>query len=291
MTNMRKFEFICCCFAALTMVSCGGDENDDDPVDLTVASSPKAFNYVTTVGNAAGFVSDAPRYEVVFDNNSKKAVVTMENIKLSESDEPKSYRFIDVPWTQGDGGKAKVIDVKSIVPDGYSNVVFDELDIIYYGEEKMIDNVDCRGLAVEYEVNGTANVTMVPYRMVCGGTTETLNTMTSKKFVSTKTVYTIDLDPSTMTADVTVSNASFDAAMPALRDMLFEDVNLVLSDGGFELHSPQFIPSIAGTPYPSYAISNFYVDAEFDSDMELRFRCMKVFSVEADLSSIYSPVN
>ncbi len=287
---MNKLRLIFGCAIFMALISCGGND-EPKPVDVTTVISSKSFNYVNVSGQNGGKAMAGARCVVAFDNISKTAVVEFENVRLADADAPVSYRIVDVPWTMDAQRNVRSISVKSVRTTGSSPVQINDLNIVYCNEMKEFDGVKCQSLAVEYGVEGKVAVTMIPCLMMFDGTTETLNTMTTKKFVTTKTSYTVSLDVDKMAADVTVANASFDPNMPAMRDMLFANIPLTLVDGGFKLNSELFTPSIGGVPYPNYAISDFAVDSDLASGTKLTFRCMKVFSVEAILSSAYSPVD
>ncbi len=273
---MLGVALMSCC-----MASCG---DSPEPVkDVVTASWPKSFNYVKTDGGNDQ-VFDAPVYKVEFENNSKTATVVMSNIRFSQGQTPGTYQLSGLNW-QYDGSApvpTRVIKVKSPHCDTATPYTFSDLEIVWR-ETTDIDGGKYEGFSMEYTVDNNMHVTVLPYETMYTGSTETVNVTAGSTFTSTSTIYTVTLRPATFTADIVVSKAAFAANMPALGDMLFPGVTLKLENGGFKMSCESLIPSIGGTPYPRFQITNLSGDCDLSDDMELVFDCQKVFTVTADL--------
>lgn len=271
------------------MASCGGsDENPEK--DLYEAVSASAFSYVSDNATGVGKVFDGPTYRVSYDNASLTATVKMENVRYADGEQPKSLVFSNVDWRFDNRTKARIIDASRLTPDGASAPVVTDLRIVTLAKAEVGDS-EMDGMAVSYDVDGAVAVTNVPYRTVFAGTTETVNTGSQSSFVSTEPIYSVDIIPGTMTAVLKITGAKFDPNMPPLGVMEFSDLDVTIVDGGYILTSASLVPTIAGTPYPRYAVTGLRMEVELDGDSELRFTCMGVFDVAAVFEAAYTPAD
>ncbi len=271
---------------ASTMVACGGSET---PVhDITEAISASSFSYVTDQAGV-GRVFSGPTYRVSFDNDDKTATVKMENVVWADGAQSASYVFTGVAWKFNPDNKARVIDADRLIPDGAMMPVITDLEITMY-ELKEIDGQTVSGLSVSYTAEGKYDVTNVPYRTMFTGSTETVNTTDNSSFETTKTTYAVDIDPQSMTGVLKINSAAFAENMPSL-NMEFPGLIVNVVDGGYRLHSDMLIPTIAGTPYPRFAITDFEMDVELDGDSRLEFKCMGIYKVEAFFEATYTPAD
>ncbi len=201
---------------------------------------------------------------------------------------PTSYVFSNVPFSVDSRTGTKIIDVARLTPDSDNTPVFTDVEILAQPLKK-IDEVEMDGVTVSYGVNGSVSVTNVPYRAVFEGATETVNSASGSAYVSTETNYVVDIDPRTMTGVLKVNNAAFAAEMPKLGTMEFAGLAVTIVDGGYILTSDELVPSIAGTPYPRYTVTNLRMKVDLNSGSELEFTCMGVFAVDAVFEAVYTP--
>lgn len=278
------------------MWSCGSnDHNEENTDNLVEFVSASSFSYVTEMSTGLGNQYEGPTYRITFNDDKRTAKVEMQNVRYAFGQTAASYVFSNVPFTVDRSNNARVIDVNRITPDKASAPVFTDLEIVALPEKDIDMNGDATkpvamdGVAVSYEVDGKYEVTNIPYRTVFEGTTTTTNNTDQSKFVSTKTTYVVDIDMTNMTGVLKINNPSFAANMPTLGTMEFAGLDVNIVDGGYELTCAQLIPSIGGTPYPRFAITNLSMKVELDGDAELKFNCMQVFSVVAECPAAYTP--
>lgn len=284
------------CTAGALMWSCGSnDHNEENTDNLVEFVSASSFSYVTEMSTGLGNQYEGPTYRITFNDDKRTAKVEMQNVRYAFGETAASYVFSNVPFTVDRSNNARVIDVNRITPDKASAPVFTDLEIVALPEKDIDMNGDATkpvamdGVAVSYEVDGKYEVTNIPYRTVFEGTTTTTNNTDQSKFVSTKTTYVVDIDMTNMTGVLKINNPSFAANMPTLGTMEFAGLDVNIVDGGYELTCAQLIPSIGGTPYPRFAITNLSMKVELDGDAELKFNCMQVFSVVAECPAAYTP--
>lgn len=287
---MNKKIFLTLCIAsAVCFGSCSN--NDDNPAkDIYEAVSASSFSYVSDKTTGVGKVYEGATYRVTYDNAKLTATVKMENVRFADSEQPRSLIFSNVPWRFDNRTKARIIDVDRLTPDGASGPLVTDLDIVTLAKATVGDT-DMDGMAVSYDVDGAYEVTNVPYHAVFAGTTETVNNNSQNSFVSTDPIYTVDINPANMTAVLKIAGAKFDPNMPALGVMEFAGLDATIVDGGYVLTSASLVPTIAGTPYPRYAITNLRMKAELDGETDLEFTCMGVFSVNAVFEGAYTPAD
>ena len=282
-----KYPFLLTALAlGVVMTSCGSDEKTVH--DITEAITTSSFSYVTDQ-NGVGRVFSGPTYRVSFDNDEKTAVVKMENVVWADGAQPASYVFTGVSWKFNPDNKARVLECDRLVPDGASAPVVTDLEITMYEPEEINGQV-ASGLSVSYTADGKYDVTNVPYRTIFTGATETVNSTDNTAFETTKTTYAVDIDPKSMIGVLKITNAAFAENMPSL-NMEFPGLVVIVEDGGYRLHSDMLIPTIAGTPYPRFAISDFEMDVDLDGDSHLEFGCMSIYKVEAFFEAAYSPAD
>lgn len=284
------------CTAGALMWSCGSnDHNEENTDNLVEFVSASSFSYVTEMSTGLGNQYEGPTYRITFNDDKRTAKVEMQNVRYAFGETAASYVFSNVPFTVDRSNNARVIDVNRITPDKASAPVFTDLEIVALPEKDIDMNGDATkpvamdGVAVSYEVDGKYEVTNIPYRTVFEGTTTTTNNTDQSKFVSTKTTYVVDIDMTNMTGVLKINNPSFAANMPTLGTMEFAGLDVNIVDGGYELTCAQLIPSIGGTPYPRFTITNLSMKVELDGDAELKFNCMQVFSVVAECPAAYTP--
>ena len=75
------------------------------------------------------------------------------------------------------------------------------------------------------------------------------------------------------TADITIINAKFSEAMPAMT-MTVPNVTLTPIEGGYEFTTDRIVPELNGTPFEQYAFTNFNFRVDTDGTvMRCNFVC------------------
>ncbi len=285
---MKRYVMPIACIAGLCLCSCGGNSDDNPDKEIYEAVSASSFSYVSDNATGVGLVFEGPTYRIKYDEDALTAEIKMENIKFSDKMSATSYVFSNVPFSVDPRTGTKIIDVARLTPDSDNTPVFTDVEILAQPLKK-IDEVEMDGVTVSYEVNGSVSVTNVPYRAVFEGATETVNSASGSAYVSTETNYVVDIDTRTMIGVLKVNNAAFAAEMPKLGTMEFAGLAVTIVDGGYILTSDELVPSIAGTPYPRYTVTNLRMKVDLNSGSELEFTCMGVFAVDAVFEAVYTP--
>lgn len=285
---MKSYIMPIACAACMCLFSCGSDNSDNPEKELVEAVTASSFSYVSDNATGVGLVFEGPTYRIKYNEDALTAEIKMENIRFADNMSATSYVFSNVPYSVDARTKTKKIDVAKLTPDSDNTTVFNNVRILSQPPVE-IDGVEMDGVTVSYGVNGDVTVTNVPYRAVFEGTTETVNTGAGSSYVSTETNYVVDIDPRTMTGVLKVNKAAFAAEMPQLGTMEFAGLAVTIVDGGYILTSSQLVPTIAGTPYPRYTITDLRMEVDLNSESELKFTCMGVFDVDAVFEAVYTP--
>lgn len=269
------------------LISCSDDNNDPSHITETQSlSGSREMFTVSVVNNVNVSAISTPDYSVDFHVDDNTADVKITGLRLAENETAQSLILKDLRWGKGRDGKSRVIEAARVKPDN-SDLTLTDLRIVFYDPEQ-INGQTLKGASVEFDVNGIYEVNAIPYTSVLSGTSITTNATAGTTFQSTKTVYTFSIDPQTRKADIIVTGASFAANMPSLGDMHFDDVDVTFTDSGYSLYCAALTPSISGTPYPNYAITNLMGDVDpDDNETDFQFNCMRVFTVKAELNGSY----
>lgn len=284
-----KSLFLCAALLAcgVSVTSCGGE--DDPQANLVDAITPSSFSYVVD-SDGIGRVFSGPTYRVTFDDDHKTAVVRMENVRWSDNMSASNYSYSDVAWKFNPDNKARVIDAARALPDAAGAPEITDMEITMYEPVEMDGGLQMNGLSVSYTAAGEYEVTNIPYRTIFIGASETVNEADNTSFVTTEMNYVIDINPDKMTAVMKVENASFAESMPVM-DMEFAGLKVTPEKGGFSLSAEQLVPTIGGTPYPRFNVTNLEMKVDLQGQSELVFNCMENYKVTAYFEAVYSGGN
>lgn len=100
-------------------------------------------------------------------------------------------------------------------------------------------------------------------------------TETDVPYVNENARYIIRIDRSTKTANLEINGAKFAAMMPP-QNMVFPNLDIIFAREGFELQAESLIPTIGGTPYPDYEVTD--VSLLFKNEADVPSTCR--FTVE-----------
>ncbi len=301
--NMRKYMILAVCAAMPVLWSCSEGTVEEPAIEYEVTSAP-SFTYVAD-GTENGVVFTGASYSIAFNDDKHTATIEMRNVRFAVNESGANYVLSDVPFRGDNSTKARIISLDRVTPDKLNSPVFTQLEIVALAKKEIDINgdatkpVEAGGIAVSYIVDNRRSVVEIPFRTVFEGTTSTVNTTNQKSFVSSKSVYIVDIDADKKKAVLRINDPSFDANMPSLGTMVFGStddaemqqfgsIDVVLTEGGFNLKCDRLIPSIAGTPYPRFEITNLKMTALPGGKSELSFNCM-VYKVAAVFGAAYTP--
>lgn len=96
----------------------------------------------------------------------------------------------------------------------------------------------------------------------------------------------LKINPATRTASLRLDNITFAQGMPALTGMLFEGLDVKATATGLLIEKDKLVPTIAGTPYPRYEITDFTATVA-GPDITITFTCMGTYDVTVNAKMQY----
>jgi len=127
--------------------------------------------------------------------------------------------------------------------------------------------------------------------IISGETTSTSESV--EPYKSSYPIYTILLKFDTMTADLRITNASFAQEMPLMQmDFLGIPFKFVDYTGKYVLETEALTPSISGTPYPSFPITELKGEIDPSKGGTITFNCGvrgALYNVSANLDILAIP--
>lgn len=288
---MKHLKFITPVVLALAISSCG---TNDPAKELLKTDFSNHFAFITSQQNDTLF-SECGNIHIEFNDDDNIASLQISNFSDSESKTslPRTLGADKIPFTADNHGVRK----GDYQPSGneISHIAFT------YFPEKEFNGTKVAGIALTITLSSGKKATFFPEIAYGYGATETENTNSNDKFVSTSMYYVADLSDAayrnTKSATVLIEKAQFMSQMPAVGTMqLFTDndetqkpaIRASFSHEGYTLSAPMIVPTINDIPYPQYALTNFTLNANSSSnESEIAFNCMRVFKVDAVVSSVY----
>lgn len=281
---------------ALTMgiTSCSNDDEPETNTDrgshITV-TAPAGFAFVSPSDvPSLGFVSPAAGCTVDFYEN-RTADIHITGAQLSQGATPGAITLTSVSYTRKPDG-TYIVNAENVTADGGA-VKFDDIEMRCGEVDKTaVADEGATIFELSAETNAGMCLTYIPSRVVAMGTT--VITGGSTPFKTTDTSYAISVNHETSKAVITVRNARFAPNMPSVGDMVFEGLGVTFDDkGGYNLYAEKIVPTIAGVPYPSFAITNVSAQVELDSeaDVDISFMCNAMgssYTVRAENLTYYS---
>lgn len=282
---MRRFlTFVIMLALTAVLASCGSD--NDPRANLVTAVTTPSFAVVTDAGGATSIVSDVSCI-VEFDDENKTALVMMPDPGWNREGEGSVLRFSGLDWVFS--GLARRLTTKSAAPDGMPEPVLSDIRILYQAPReisgRMVD-----GLAVSFTTDGK-RVTFIPLYIMLNGSTESVALDDPvEAIVSTKTVYEVEIDSSSLTASVVIRDPQFDLCRRiSLPELELHSLKVELNSDGFTISSPSEVPYVGGFPDPDYEIRDLKFDVSLFGQSSLSYVTAAGYTVKAYFDAVYMP--
>lgn len=222
----------------LSVVGLSGCRSSDPFENIVSTDVPKAFNRVSVINvKGASSVFDDVSYAIVFDDAKRVANLTISNLRVEDDGIPMTLTFTDVPmsYTPDRHEKERIIKADVLISDcaATQGMAITDVEIVYTKSNDLDPN-NTSGIYARYTIDGRYLVTAYPYSMLADGTTRIDENDDGEEYIDYNTIYYIDLDPSVMSADLTVEDLHIGGKMLRLR---IEGLKLSLADDGYTLES------------------------------------------------------
>ncbi len=218
--------------------------------------------------------------------------VSISGLKNSDGTVMPQFSMVDMKWSTDETqmwGYVNVINPKVTASAGTAPAV-SSMEFRWTNRVAMSKALNMTDLSIcnfNFVINNQLVVTGGCRTVIIAAET-TSTTEGADPFVSLKPYYKITPDFAKKTATVNIYSAQFADRMPAL-NMDFANIPMTIDDAGnLNISAANLTPSIAGTPYPQFPISNLTLNySPANSTNILKFDCMvmgKPYSVKAKMS-------
>lgn len=286
---LTKAALALICLTPMALAACSSDDGPDEPNDpdrgqATRVTNPKGSTFIAPEDLAPlGFSSSSTSYTVDFYPD-RTADIFITGISLAQGSQPVKVELTGLKYKTDAAGNY-IIDAEDVTAKAPASLVFSDVELIYNGSPAAATD---GGVIFSFsaETQDDMNITFIPATIEATGNT-VITTSGAQPYKTSAMSYEIVIKNDNK-ADIHVRNPKFASQMPAVGDMLFPDVDVTFDDrGGYVLSSAALTPSIAGVPFPSFAISNLRAEVSLNdlSDIDITFSCSpfgKTYTVVAD---------
>lgn len=256
---MKLQKLLTYTIAALAIASC----SDSDTPDADIYANYSCYNAVTNRSTEESILS-AGNYRIQTTFGSEDNTLTLSgSVIIKTGDDP--IHFTTDPITMKFDGNAYTFSNGVATSDNGKHTITD-----LSGKLMLVNNIIIP--RITYTVDDTYHVAATSNSPVfyCPATTTT--PQGQDPYAYTGSLVTVKFADS-KTADITIVNAKFSEAMPAMT-MTVPNVTLTPIEGGYEFTTDRIVPELNGTPFEQYAFTNFNFRVDTDGTvMRCNFVC------------------
>ena len=256
---MKLQKLLTYTIAALAIASC----SDSDSPDADIYANYVCYNAVTNRSTEESILSAGNyRIQTTFGNEDNTLTLSG-SVIIKTGDDP--IHFTTDPITMKFDGNAYTFSNGVATSDNGKHTITD-----LSGKLMLVNNIIIP--RITYTVDDTYHVAATSNSPIfyCPATTTT--PQGQDPYAYTGSLVTVKFADS-KTADITIVNAKFSEAMPAMT-MTVPNVTLTPIEGGYEFTTDRIVPELNGTPFEQYAFTNFNFRVDTDGTvMRCNFVC------------------
>lgn len=295
MNIFRKTVAIACIASVAGTFSSCNSLNDDDLgiTEQTVTLTVSQDGTLTAVAPADITTSDiitpsewnlysGAEYRIKFDFKTQKCDLTVSKLSYLNDKTQSSFTLANLPISN-EKYPAIVQGVNTPGPvafqdaNGQNHIVTDIRLFCMIDPYRLFDDDKQRNsIYISFKIDGTL-VQAIERNQYFFGTTTTTDLANPAQAPSTSTSarYHLKLKPieNTIKADLTILYPKFIPNMPVER-MTFPDIPLNLTPNGYILFANKIIPTISGTPYNGFPITDLTATTVYENSFNLDFTCI-----------------
>ncbi len=267
-------------FALMALLVCSAAftacNDDDEPNEDTITEQTflRCYAVVTDLQNGNQSVCTPITIKTELNWTNPKATVSISGLSLNGSAYP-NLTLSDMKWTIASDKWSEIILANpQAALSTQTQVSITNLKMRWLDRLDFAEYVGAYDPALEFSfvIDNRFKVCGSRAPMFMSGITSTTNA-NGESFISSKTGYTFSFDVSTQVANLNITKAAFAEKMPAL-DINFIEVPMAFEpDGSVAVRNQSLIPEIAGTPQPSYAISDLNIYITPGKGGTISFKC------------------
>lgn len=280
---LRLLCAACICVCALS--SC---DNENDNPTITQQVFPNFFASVTNMAEGVGAVYSNISYGVILNYTDMTADVQINGLRLPDGTSYPAMTLSQIPWTIDKSGW-KVIKGSNLTPSvsGISPV-FNNFEFRIY--ERILDsevpNVYSPGVFASFSIDSKYRVISTMSTQTLYGETESTSA-SGKEFDTHAIEYVVSFNTETRMLNITMNNARFEQDMPMNLNIELRNIPVTFTNSGMNFDVDAIIPSIGGTPFAAFPISNLRGYYNPGEGLEFSFRCdprttTESYNVEVD---------
>lgn len=256
---MKLQKLLTYTIAALAIASC----SDSDTPDADIYANYVCYNAVTNRSTEESILSAGNyRIQTTFGNEDNTLTLSG-SVIIKTGDDP--IHFTTDPITMKFDGNAYTFSNGVATSDNGKHTITD-----LSGKLMLVNNIIIP--RITYTVDDTYHVAATSNSPIfyCPATTTT--PQGQDPYAYTGSLVTVKFADS-KTADITIVNAKFSEAMPAMT-MTVPNVTVTPIEGGYEFTTDRIVPELNGTPFEQYAFTNFNFRVDTDGTvMRCNFVC------------------
>ena len=256
---MKLQKLLTYTIAALAIASC----SDSDTPDADIYANYVCYNAVTDRSTEESILSAGNyRIQTTFGNEDNTLTLSG-SVIIKTGDDP--IHFTTDPITMKFDGNAYTFSNGVATSDNGKHTITD-----LSGKLMLVNNIIIP--RITYTIDDTYHVAATSNSPIfyCPATTTT--PQGQDPYAYTGSLVTVKFADS-KTADITIVNAKFSEAMPAMT-MTVPNVTLTPIEGGYEFTTDRIVPELNGTPFEQYAFTNFNFRVDTDGTvMRCNFVC------------------
>ena len=279
-------------FALMAMLLCSvaftACNDNDEPSQSIVTEQTflRCYAVVTNFQNANQSVCTPITIKLELDWTNAIGTAVISGLSINGSAYP-NLTLSDMKWTIASDKWSEIILANPQAGlSTQTQVSITDLKMRWLDRLDFSDYVGAYDPALEFSftIDGRYKVSGARAPMYLSGTTATTNP-SGESFFTSQTGYVFSFDASTQLATLNITKAAFADRMPAL-DIDFTKMPVTFEqDGSLVVNNYSLIPEIAGTPQPSYAISDVNIRLTPGKGGTISFKCdfrgMVTYQVDA----------
>lgn len=266
-------------------VSCNKNESGDKDV-ITEQSFAGCFSSVSDFSTQGQTLYTGTGYQLRINYTRLTGDLLVSGLKLTSSLQFPDFTIKDIPFKAMNDGWFEFAGT-NIVPEipGFAHVpTFNSVRIRLL--QRDIDNHYLPAVLIRFEIDGHYVVVSSFEEQVLFGKTES-TPIDGNTFTTGETSYLLKLNPAKRTADIVMVGSKFAENMPSF-DITLPDVPFAVAGNKIVFSTAALTPSIGGTPYPSFPITNLEGELDLSEGLEMEFNCApailpgQLFNVDVD---------
>ncbi len=269
---MKKFfSLLAMLLMLFSFSSCSHDKENEGEDTITEHNFESCFAYVKNISDPTGIFISNLGYQIRINSTKLKADIVMTGLTKPDGTYYPTMTIKNVPvkargtWIDIEGSK-----LVPLIP-GFAGVpLIDKLKISIC--PRLIGTYYVPGFCIDMTVDNTFTVLSTYENQLLFGKTKSKNTVSGDVFETSATDYVINIDTKTGNMNIVMEKAQFIGKMPSM-DISVSNIPFTVDGDEFKATIAEVIPTIEGTPYPTFKLTNVKIEFDPAEGFEMEFDC------------------